>query len=171
MILLYCFPNKSHGINAMMNESLSDYRDRVAMALAGRSMAGIATTNGLPRDAIRYVIQGHDPKLSRADAICRALDFSFTIGPSLRHQISIQHPSCFIGDRSPVYKVPVSDAELTLLLTRLCDLWPIIDTRERKSLAIVIADILELTEMMRSTSVRQSRQKSCIAVQLRQRKS
>lgn len=132
-----------------MKESLSDYRDTVAKVLAGRSMAGIATSNGLPRDAIRYVMQGHDPKLSRADAICRALDFSYTIGTSsdVKSTFGVSLDS---SDNDSVLNVSMSDTQITLLLDRLADLWQVIDTRERKHLALVIANLLELTDMRHS---------------------
>ena len=130
-----------------MKESLSDYRASVAKALAGRPMAGIATSHGLPRDAIRYVIQGHDPKLSRADAICRALDFSYTIGTSLdiRSAIGVSPDSSEIES---ILNVLMSDTEFTLLLNRLANLLQVIDIKERRCLALVIANVLELTHVM-----------------------
>ena len=130
----------------MMKELLSDYCDTVAKALAGRSMAGVATSNGLPGDAIRYVIQGRDPKLSRADAICRALDCSFTIGASSDVKSTFDL-STALSEIEAGFNAPVSDAELTLLLTRLADLWQIIGARERKYLTLAIVNILELTHV------------------------
>lgn len=56
------------------------FREAVRQAVDKRSVAGVATDAGLPRDAIRYVLEGRDPKLSRASAIAEALDIEFCLG-------------------------------------------------------------------------------------------
>lgn len=52
----------------------------VREAVGDRPLATVATDAGLPRDAIRRVLLGHDPRLSRASAIAEALDLVFVIG-------------------------------------------------------------------------------------------
>ena len=50
-------------------------------------MANLATDVGLPRDAIRNVLIGHDPRLSRAAETADALDLHFCIGFIQDHQV------------------------------------------------------------------------------------
>ena len=45
-------------------------------------MRGTALKAGLPRDAVRNVIEGHEPKLSRAEAVARALGISVQPAPA-----------------------------------------------------------------------------------------
>ena len=56
------------------------FRDAVREAVDGRPVASVATGAGLPRDAIRNVLEGHDPSLSRAAQIAEILDMVFCIG-------------------------------------------------------------------------------------------
>ena len=60
----------SHGFPAAVSDALGDC-----------PLATVATAAELPRDAIRNVLAGHDPRLSRADEICRALGLELYIGP------------------------------------------------------------------------------------------
>ena len=46
-----------------------------------QSIHGAAVSNGLPRDAIRRVLEGHVPRLDRAGDICEALGLEFYVGP------------------------------------------------------------------------------------------
>ena len=62
---------------------LGRFREEVRKAVGGRPLAGTATAAGLPRDAIRSVLAGHDPRLSRAIELAEALDLDFYIGPPL----------------------------------------------------------------------------------------
>ena len=48
--------------------------------MAGRSVAGTATAAGLPRNAIRDVLTGHEPRLTRAAEVAGALGFEFRLG-------------------------------------------------------------------------------------------
>ena len=61
--------------------SLQTFRKEVREAVAGRSLAGLATSAGLPRDAIRSILVGHDPRLSRSIEVARALCLEFYVGP------------------------------------------------------------------------------------------
>ena len=54
---------------------------REKMAGSGASLHGTEVKNGLPRGSIRNVLDGHEPKVSRAAEICRALGLEFYIGP------------------------------------------------------------------------------------------
>ena len=58
-----------------------DFRERVRRAVRGRSLAGTATAAGLPRNAIRDVLLGHEPRLARAAAVARALGFRLELSP------------------------------------------------------------------------------------------
>ena len=138
-----------------------DYRATIARALGGRSVAGSATAYGLPRDAIRRVLRGHDPRLSRADAICRALGINFTIGkPQDGSRRSGQATGSWLSDSVPAgsgstsYRaraesVPVRDPRLAELLGRLAAHWNELDAPERDRLAAGIAAILELSDASR----------------------
>ncbi len=46
----------------------------------GDTLHGAAVSHGLPRDAIRRVLDGHTPRLDRAAAICDALGLEFYLG-------------------------------------------------------------------------------------------
>ena len=121
-------------------------------------MAGSATAHGLPRDAIRRVLRGHDPRLSRADAICRALGISFTIGkPRDGSRRSGHAAGSWLSDSVPAGggstssrtrtgSAPVRDPRLAELLTRLAEHWNELDAPERERLAAGIAAILELSD-------------------------
>ena len=138
-----------------------DYRATIARALGGRSVAGSATAYGLPRDAIRRVLRGHDPRLSRADAICRALGINFTIGkPQDGSRRSGQATGSWLSDSVPAgggsasYRAraesaPVRDPRLAELLGRLAAHWNELDVPERDRLAAGIAAILELSDASR----------------------
>ena len=140
-----------------MERPNEDYRATVAKALIGRSVAGSATAYGLPRDAIRRVLRGHDPRLSRADAICRALGINFTIGttrgspgsakavtaPRLRDSVSPSDGSTYPSVQPD--SVPVRDPRLAKLLVQLAEHWEEIDPPERERLAAGIAAILDLS--------------------------
>ena len=52
-----------------------------ALARTQQSLHGAAVGHGMPRDAIRNVLDGHIPRLDRAEEICRALGLEFYIGP------------------------------------------------------------------------------------------
>ena len=60
---------------------LEEFREALRMALADRPLAGTAVEAGLPRDAIRSVLVGHDPRLSRAVELADALGLEFYVGP------------------------------------------------------------------------------------------
>ena len=135
-----------------------DYRATIARALAGRSVAGSATAHGLPRDAIRRVLRGHDPRLSRADAICRALGISFTIGkPQDGSRRSGHATGSWLSDSVPAGRgitssgvrsesIPVHGPRFAELLDRIAEHWNELDPPERDRLAAGIAAILELSD-------------------------
>ena len=56
------------------HQRLPDLIDR-----ANRSLLALETGNGLPRGAIRNVLDGHEPKINRADEICRAFGFEIQV--------------------------------------------------------------------------------------------
>ena len=58
-------------------------RDRLEKT--GHSRHGAAVSHGLPRDAIRSVLDGHIPRLDRVSEICDALGLELSIGPP-RHR-------------------------------------------------------------------------------------
>ena len=143
-----------------MDRPGEDYRATIARALGGRSVAGSATAHGLPRDAIRRVLRGHDPRLSRADAICRALGISFTLGkPTDGSRRSGHTIGSWLSDSVPAgggsrsaslraraESIPVRDPRFAELLTRLAEHWNELDPPERERLAAGIAAILELSD-------------------------
>ena len=145
-----------HGIYSTMERRNPHYRAVVADALAGRSVAGSATSHGLPRDAIRRVLQGHDPRLSRAEDICRALGITFTIGasgippPDGHADVSGVGDSASASERDSYVTraegtAPGRDPRLSALLDRLSERWDVLDAPERKRLQAAIVAILELS--------------------------
>ena len=61
----------------MLNQLQAVLRD----ATKDQPLAGAATAAGLPRDAIRSVLIGHDPRLSRVEELLKAFGLEFYIGP------------------------------------------------------------------------------------------
>ena len=106
-------------------------RDRLSET--GQTLHGAAVAHGLPRDALRSVLDGHEPKLSRAIAICEALDLEFYIGPprvvevdeALRREISHDVPEDL---------VPVRDREIAAVITSLADEYEALNDPGRRSL-------------------------------------
>ena len=124
-------------------------------------MAGSAIAHGLPRDAIRRVLRGHDPRLSRADDICRALGITFTLG---KPKDGARHPGhgtvSWLSDSVPAgggsassrmrsVSIPVRDPLFAELLSRLAEHWNELEGPERDRLAAGIAAILELSDASR----------------------
>ena len=149
----------SHGINATRMGVTPEYRAAIAKAVDGRSVAGSAISSGLPRDAIRSVLQGHDPTLARADAICRALGITFTIGtpsdPGQAGQRS-SDPTPAASNTGATPPEPASfdansidDERLARLLVRLTNLWKTCDANERRHVTVVVAAVLDLAGMIR----------------------
>ena len=60
-----------------------DFAEAVRRRLAerGQSQYRAALNSGLPQDAIRWVLNGHVPRLNRVEQICRALGLELYIGP------------------------------------------------------------------------------------------
>lgn len=123
----------------------------VARAVAGRSVAGSATAHGLPRDAIRRVLQGHDPRLSRADDICRALGTprSSLGSAGQATPLAVRDPASPSERDSrtsyPSGVTPLRDRQLAKLLVRLTGHWVELDAHERERFAAAVAAILELS--------------------------
>ena len=57
------------------------FRNEVRRALDGRAPISVAVAAGLPRNSIRQILKGHEPKLSRAAVVADALGLEFYIGP------------------------------------------------------------------------------------------
>ena len=66
-----------------------DFAETIRRRLAerGQSKYRAAVGNGLPQDAIRSVLRGHDPRLNRVEQICRALGLELRIGPARDVQV------------------------------------------------------------------------------------
>ena len=141
-----------------MGPTNEDFRAAIARTLGGRSVAGSATAHGMPRDAIRRVMQGHDPRLSRADDICRALDITFTLGlpqgdPRFRNH---PEPGSGAGPSAPAARSDARsrastetstdrDRRLAELLVRVAERWEHLDGYERERLASGISAMLDLS--------------------------
>ena len=85
------------------------FRNVVKAVISGRPVSRVATDAGLPRDAIRNILEGHDPRLSRVEDVTRALDLEFYIGPPRGEDAAdIAEPS----EATPT-AIPASSAEAT----------------------------------------------------------
>ena len=134
---------RRHGINATVERLSEAYRAAVTRALTGRTASRTALAHGLPKEAIRSVLNGHDPRLSRADDVCRALGFTFRLGGALDEDAGGG------GDRRSgaeprIEHELVRDARLAELVSRLADQWEKIPVRERAGAGLAIASILDL---------------------------
>ena len=131
-----------HGINATVERLSEEYRAAVKRALTGRTASRAALVHGLPKEAIRTVLNGHDPKLARADDVCRALGFTFLLGGPLddagRRDDRRSEPEPRI-DRELV-----RDVRLAELVSRLADQWGKIPVRERGGVGLAIASVLDI---------------------------
>ena len=117
------------------------FRAAVNRALIGRSVSRTAVAGGLPRDAIRHILRGHDPRLTRADDVCRALGITFTLGAAREAAPGKPAPS---GGPSRLGRQPVRDVQLAELVSRLADQWETLPVRERAGLAVAVAAVLDL---------------------------
>ena len=72
-----------HGMTATVKRLSEECRAVVTRAFTGRTAARTALAHGLPKEAIRGVLDGHDPRVSRADDVCRALGITFLLGGAL----------------------------------------------------------------------------------------
>ena len=133
----------SHGINATVERLSEEYRAAVKRALTGRTASRAALAHGLPKEAIRSVINGHDPKLARADDVCRALGFTFLLGAPLDDDTGRGDGGT--SEAEPrIDREPVRDVRLAELVSRLADQWGKIPVRERGGVGLAIASILDL---------------------------
>ena len=59
---------------------LDRFQRELRRAVQGRPVATVALAAGLPKDAVRSVLLGHDPSLTRASELAEALELNFSIG-------------------------------------------------------------------------------------------
>ncbi|WP_420585823.1 S24 family peptidase [Ruegeria sp.] len=64
----------------MQSEELTELF-RLEIERQGTNPFRVAKDHGLPANALRHVLKGHEPKVSRAAEICEALGLEFYIGP------------------------------------------------------------------------------------------
>ena len=132
-----------HGINATVERLSEEYRATVKRALIGRTASRAALVHGLPKEAIRSVINGHDPKLARADDVCRALGFTFLLGGPLDD--AADEGDGWKSETDPrIERELVRDVLLAELVSRLADQWEKIPVRERGGVGLAIASILDI---------------------------
>jgi len=88
-----------------------DFAEAVRRRLAerGQSRYRAAVNSGLPQDAIRSVLNGHVPRLNRAEQICRALGLELYIGPARDVQVEADsaEPSRPLTRFDPSVQLPV----------------------------------------------------------------
>ena len=93
----------------------------------GQSQYRAAVNSGLPQDAIRSVLNGHVPRLTRVEQICRALGLELYIGPPRDVQVeadgaepsrplsrfdpSVQLPARVLSQPSPEIHLTASEEE------------------------------------------------------------
>ena len=132
-----------HGINTAMERLSEEYRTAVKRALTGRTASRTALAHGLPKEAVRSVLNGHDPRLSRADDVCRALGITFLLGGPLGD--ATEQGGGRKSEAEPqIDRELVRDVRLAELVSRLADHWEKIPVRERAGVGLAIASILDL---------------------------
>ena len=114
------------------------FRTAVERALGARSASAVAREAGLPKDSVRDVLQGTSPRLGRADALCRALGLTFSLGAAAGEEADAP-PS-----GASVRREAVGDVHLAELLSRLAHLWEVSDKADRARLALAVAGMLDL---------------------------
>ena len=132
-----------HGINTAMERLSEEYRTAVKRALTGRTASRTALAHGLPKEAVRSVLNGHDPRLSRADDVCRALGITFLLGGPLGD--ATEQGGGRKSEAEPqIDRELVRDVRLAELVSRLAYHWEKIPVRERAGVGLAIASILDL---------------------------
>ena len=132
-----------HGINTAMERLSEEYRAAVKRALTGRTASRTALAHGLPKEAVRSVLNGHDPRLSRADDVCRALGITFLLGGPLDD--AAEQGGGRKSEAEPqIDRELVRDVRLAELVSRLAYHWEKIPVRERAGVGLAIASILDL---------------------------
>ena len=124
-----------------MERLSKEFQAAVKRALTGRTASRAALAHGLPKEAIRSVLNGHDPKLARADDVCRALGFTFLLGGPVDDKEGDDRKS---KAEPRIDREPVRDVRLAELVSRLADQWEKIPVRERAGVGLAIASILDL---------------------------
>ena len=104
----------------------------------GATAIGCARRNNLPRDAIRSVLRGHEPKISRAAEICDALGLELDIRAPHRERL-VTDPSVGLGHWFPGQvdeEAPswLTDRRLRTLVRALVEEWDASDERGKASL-------------------------------------
>ena len=135
-----------------MAQPIEDFHAAVSTALTGRPAARTATDSGLPRDAIRSVLLGRDPHMSRADEICRALAITFTLGLPRDDPTADQT----LDTRPRTGTVPIDDRQLADLLARLAEHWETIDVDDRTRLAATFTAVLDLARAKGTASLQRA---------------
>ena len=105
-----------------------------ALAASGESAITAARRAGLRRDAIRSVFRGRSPSLDRADAICRALGITLTIGGPPRPSMSGHAPEP--APRHGPSMETVSEPALATMLAALADEYDALNSAGRRSLEV-----------------------------------
>ena len=103
-----------------------------AVRRSGLNPYRAAVDAGLPADAIRHVIAGHEPKASRLAQICAALGLEFYIGP-LRATVDVRDAASLSS--TALHELEASAQTLNRVVARVGrdpvpdDLWPVLAAR------------------------------------------
>lgn len=128
-------PAACYGINTTMTADEFEKLVREKLIQMDGTAIGCARGAKLPRDAIRSVFRGHEPKLGRAEEICRALGLEFYIGEPRAGYTTVK-PSPVspdqVNDHPPVFTV--TDENLWQLIGAFADEWEAADAHGREML-------------------------------------
>ena len=102
----------------------------------------VAKEARLPKNSIRYMLDGHEPRAGRLVEICQALGLEIYVGPPRKTEDDPQGGgSSRIGERPPAYgelpsrpSTPVRDRRLAELLTALAEHWESLNEAGRSAL-------------------------------------
>ena len=101
----------------------------------GTNQHAAAMSAGLPKNSVRYVVEGRDNRLSTVLRVCRALDLGIYIGePRDRHD-PVNSPRVSpkrAGGQVPVWEI--SDEQLWALIGAFADEWQAADERGKATL-------------------------------------
>ena len=122
---------KIRGIFAIMGLSLSEFQNLIRGAIGDRRVATLAVDAGLPRDAIRNVLEGHEPKLCRAVEICLAVGLEFYVGQPQERKPATVHNLTRNGLETSNGPIAIDDPHLANMIAVLADAWDSADLLEQ----------------------------------------
>ena len=116
---------------------------RNAIEARGTNPYRAAKDARLPENAIRYLLDGHEPRTGRLIEICHALDLEVHVGPPRKTATGAQGSGALqVGEQAEPYggllprrpSTPVRDRRLAEMITALAEQWDALNETGRAAL-------------------------------------